>query len=89
MYNKTTVLNLLETVLLAFATALITKKNTRIGAIDFNAPTKISPKIPIAEAFGKISPKITPRTNPQAIRKINDKSFHFFKIRFTITPKKN
>ena len=47
---------------------LITRKNTNSGAIAFSAPTNISPKIPIPEACGTTSARITPITKPAIIR---------------------
>ena len=61
----------------AFATELITSTKTRIGAIAFNAPTNMLPKIAITVSCGNAIPKIAPITRPTAILKIKLMSFHF------------
>ena len=55
---------------LANARELVTSINTKIGATAFNNPTKIFPRIAIADAFGATTPKITPITKPMKIRRM-------------------
>lgn len=57
--------------------ALITRKNTRSGAIPFSAPTNMVPRIEITDACGTTRPRTRPMINPQMIRLIRLMLFHF------------
>lgn len=52
---------------------LITRKNTRSGAIALRAPTKTSPRIEMPVAPGTAIPRMAPRISPTRIRFTSDR----------------
>ena len=77
IYNIMTVLMTPPWVCPALHRELMTKKNTRIGATDFNAPTNISPSMAIPVTFGHKSPSATPMISPPRILFTRLMSIHF------------
>ena len=65
--------------------ALITRKNTRIGATPFKAPTNKLPKMEIAVACGITKPRIIPIISPQIILLTRLMLFHVFHTFFMFT----
>ncbi len=70
MYNPMTVRNCFPIPLLAPERELMTRKNTRIGATAFNAPTNRVPRIAMGAAFGMTRPSTAPMTIPMTILRI-------------------
>ena len=66
-----------------------TSRNTRIGAMAFNAPTKSSPGTPIHAAFGAVKPRRIPMTRPIRMRRIRLMEFHFLIMLMRIPPSFN
>ena len=69
---------------LALHKELMTRKNTRSGAIPFSALTNTSPKIPIPDTPGTTIARITPIDNPMIILCTRLIYVHFSHIFFMI-----
>ena len=73
-YRSTTVF--IDPAARAFASALITRKNTRIGATPFSADTNSVPSSSTTSMFGTATPSTPPITSPMTIRFTRLTEFH-------------
>ena len=67
-----------------FDIALITRQNTRMGAIPLRAPTKMFPSIAIPVHCGTVRPSTAPIARPHTILRTKLVSCHFFYNAFII-----
>ena len=73
-YRSTTVF--IDPAARAFASALITRKNTRIGATPFSADTNSVPSSSTTSMFGTATPSTPPITSPMTMRFTRLTEFH-------------
>ena len=75
---------------LALASALMTRKNTRMGATPFSAETNSVPNISSTSLPGQNTPSTAPMIRPTRMRLIRLMPFHFrpiaFKVSISIVP---
>ena len=85
MYRTTMIFRLVFWPFPMWHRELMTRKNTRIGAIPRSAPTNRSPRMEMPEAWGMVSPRMMPTIRPQMIRLTRLMLFHFLITFLTVS----